>query len=91
MFVPLVCAVDVTGKHDSTRLDGMALLFLFVVILVLCMVASCMDDAQQKQETYDAYDVGNNASTQACDAACRPQRARERSPVCRMRDIVSEE
>jgi len=52
--------------HSS--LDEMALLFLFTVIVVLCLVSSCMEDGE-----------GESAE----ERARRPPRARERSPVWR--------
>ena len=68
------------------RLDGMALLILFVFVLVLCVVASFLEDAAERDRAYELAEESPPASPRRAKApaALREQpRARERSPIWR--------
>ena len=43
MFFPVVCL-----SHAELDLDDMALLFLFTVIIVLCLLSSCFEDGEHE-------------------------------------------
>jgi len=43
MFFPVVCL-----GHAELDLDDMALLFLFTVIIVLCLLSSCFEDGEHE-------------------------------------------
>jgi hypothetical protein len=91
----LMAAMAVMAPRlEATKLDAMALLFLFAVILVLCVLASCLEDevgasdlaggryAEGYAEGYaEAYAEGY---AEEALAGPRPgRRARERSPLWR--------
>jgi len=61
------------------RIDGMALLVLFVFMLVLCVVASFMEDAAERERPYELEARSPPASPRRAKAP----RARERSPIWR--------
>lgn len=74
------------------RLDGMALLILFVFVLVLCVVASFLEDAAERDRAYALAEESPPASPRRAKApgahrapgALKEQpRARERSPIWR--------
>ena len=65
------------ARLSGTRVDAMALLFLFVVVLVLCVVSSCLDDATEEGRAYRLAEESPAASPR------QPSRARERSPIWR--------
>jgi hypothetical protein len=71
------------------RLDGMALLILFVFVLVLCVVASFLEDAAERDRAYALAEESPPASPRRAKAPAalrelREQpRARERSPIWR--------
>jgi hypothetical protein len=97
-MVPVVCAAaaavaDGSARLDGTRLDVMALLFLFAVILVLCVLASCLEDeqagavARAYEERYEERDGSQERQgyDERAPAGPRPPRcARARSPIWRL-------
>ncbi len=93
-MVPVVCAAaaaaaDGSARLDGTRLDVMALLFLFAVILVLCVLASCLEEEQAGAGAYEERYGERYEERHGCDerapAGPRPPRcARARSPIWRL-------
>jgi Na+-transporting methylmalonyl-CoA/oxaloacetate decarboxylase gamma subunit len=63
------------------RIDGMALLVLFVFMLVLCVVASFMEDAAERERPYELAEEAR--SPPASPRRAKAPRARERSPIWR--------
>ena len=62
-------------------IDGMALLFLFVIVLVLCVVASCLEAAAESRP--DGTYALAQGTPPASPRRKAPPRARERSPIWR--------
>lgn len=85
---PLAHAAGPGGARlDGTRLDAVALLFLFVVVLVLCVVSSCLEDAaedaaEDERDSHRAYHLAEERESPAASPR-PPRRARERSPIWR--------
>ena len=93
-MVPVVCAAaaaaDGSARLDGTRLDVMALLFLFAVILVLCVLASCLEDeqagavARAYEERYEERHEEPRYDERAPGGPRQQRCARARSPIWRL-------
>lgn len=67
MFFPVVCL-----GHAELDLDDMALLFLFTVIIVLCLLSSCFEDGEHEgpprtRERSPGRQLPEKLHREACD------------------------
>ena len=67
MFFPVVCL-----GHAELDLDDMALLFLFTVIIVLCLLSSCFEDGEHEgpsrtRECSPGRQLPEKLHREACD------------------------
>ena len=63
---------------EHQRVDSLAFILLLLVVLVLCVASSCMEEAEDNRE----YFLGEESTPRAKSPRPRP-RARERSPIWR--------
>jgi hypothetical protein len=70
---------------EHQRVDSLAFILLLLVVLVLCVASSCMEEAEDNRENFlDNREnfLGEESTPRAKSPRPRP-RARERSPIWR--------